>query len=198
MKIRRSDILPDVPVPIPPGLVMAWPKTRATIPSGYALCDGLWYDPRDLTVGQVGQAATDATHTVQTPNMIDRFIAGAGNLYAVGATGGATTHTLSAAEMPVHAHGLNNHVHSGPSHAHTIDHSHAFNLRTTPSTTAITIQSGTSGGIATALSGIDTPNSGPAGTGNTGVAAGNTADAGSGNAHSTMPPYYAAYWIQKL
>ena len=34
----------------------------------------------------------------------DRFLLGAGSTYSNGATGGAATHTLTAAQMPKHAH----------------------------------------------------------------------------------------------
>jgi len=52
---------------MPQGLVSFWPYARETIPAGYGLCDGLWYDPNNDTVGQVGQASEDENHTVQTP-----------------------------------------------------------------------------------------------------------------------------------
>lgn len=42
--------------------------------------------------------------SVGTPNMQDRFIVGAGSLYDKGATGGASTVTLTAAQMPSHSH----------------------------------------------------------------------------------------------
>ena len=44
--------------------------------------------------------------SVGTPNMQDRFIVGAGSLYDKGATGGASTVTLTAAQMPSHSHSL--------------------------------------------------------------------------------------------
>lgn len=80
---------------IPTGLISMWSGAVAAIPTGWALCDG----------------------TKGTPNLRDRFIVGAGSAYAVGATGGATTHThtlnasstaattaLTIAQMPAHRH----------------------------------------------------------------------------------------------
>lgn len=77
VKVNRSDIIPDVPLPMPPGIICFWKKTRETIPSSWALCDGLWYDPLDMTPGQVGQVATDANHPVRTESLLDKFIPGA-------------------------------------------------------------------------------------------------------------------------
>lgn len=72
----------------------------------------------------------------------DRFLIGAGGSYSAGATGGATAHTLTVAEMPSHNHSFTgsavtsggisanhahtgtsgnpsaNHTHSGPNHSH--------------------------------------------------------------------------------
>ena len=42
--------------------------------------------------------------SVGTPNMRDRFIVGAGGSYGKGATGGASTVTVTAAQMPYHVH----------------------------------------------------------------------------------------------
>lgn len=38
--------------------------------------------------------------------IVDKFLLGAGNSYALGATGGEATHTLTVAEMPSHVHNL--------------------------------------------------------------------------------------------
>ncbi|HOF88945.1 MAG TPA: hypothetical protein PLZ36_12720, partial [Armatimonadota bacterium] len=67
---------------VPVGGIIAWSGSIASIPENWALCDG----------------------TGGTPDLRDRFVVGAGNGYAVGATGGAATHTLSVAEMPAHTH----------------------------------------------------------------------------------------------
>jgi hypothetical protein len=59
---------------VPQGGIILWSGSVANIPAGWALCDG----------------------TQGTPNLEDKFVVGAGNSYAVGATGGATTHTHGA------------------------------------------------------------------------------------------------------
>jgi microcystin-dependent protein len=76
---------------VPRGVVTMWSGSIATIPQGWAICDG----------------------TNGTPNLKDRFIVGAGNSYAVGATGGEATHTLTLPEIPSHNHPLHD-----PGHTH--------------------------------------------------------------------------------
>jgi hypothetical protein len=75
------------------GMIILWSGSIASIPSGFALCDG----------------------TSGTPDLRDRFIVGAGSTYAVDATGGSAdatlpTHTHTATSTvtdPGHTHGLN-------------------------------------------------------------------------------------------
>lgn len=67
---------------IPIGGIIMWSGSIATIPSGWALCNG--YNG--------------------TPNLQDRFIVGAGASYGPGYTGGATSVTLSAGNLPPHSH----------------------------------------------------------------------------------------------
>ena len=76
---------------VPTGVITLWSGTVASIPAGWALCNG----------------------ANGTPNLQDRFIVGAGSSYAVGATGGATSAsvsgttgatTLTTAQMPSHNH----------------------------------------------------------------------------------------------
>jgi hypothetical protein len=76
---------------LPSGIISLWYGSIASIPSGWALCDG------------------SVAGSITTPDLRDRFIVGAGTggSYAVGATGGSTTsgpHTLTAAQMPTHTH----------------------------------------------------------------------------------------------
>lgn len=80
---------------VPSGMVMMWSGSIASIPSGYALCDG----------------------SNGTPNLLDRFLVGAGSSYSVGSAGGIKTSThkhnawtgstvLTIAQMPSHNHEL--------------------------------------------------------------------------------------------
>lgn len=75
---------------IPSGVILLWSGSIASIPSGWALCNG----------------------SNGTPDLRDRFVVGAGSTYSVAATGGEATHTLTAAEMPSHSH-------SDPAHSHS-------------------------------------------------------------------------------
>ena len=72
----------DNAMSVPKGIITMWSGSIATIPPGWALCDG----------------------TNGTPDLRNRFIVGAGSSYAVGATGGEATHTLTINEMPAHTH----------------------------------------------------------------------------------------------
>jgi len=73
---------------IPTGVIMMWSGSIASVPSGWALCNG----------------------TNGTPNLVDRFIVGAGTTYAPGETGGANTITLSEAQIPAHNHAVYHHA----------------------------------------------------------------------------------------
>jgi hypothetical protein len=78
---------------IPTGVIVMWSGSIASIPAGWALCDG-------------GNS---------TPDLRDRFLVGAGSTYAVAATGGSAnaivvTHTHTASSVvsdPGHAHNYN-------------------------------------------------------------------------------------------
>lgn len=86
---------------IPVGLITLWSGSIASIPSGWALCNG----------------------SGGTPDLRDRFIVGAGSTYAVGATGGATSVTLSTANMPAHTH-------TGTTGSTSISHTHGISITT--------------------------------------------------------------------
>jgi microcystin-dependent protein len=72
---------------IPVGGIIMWSGSIVSIPTGWALCNG----------------------SNGTPNLVDRFIVGAGSGYGVAATGGSANATLVA-----HTHTI-----TDPGHSHT-------------------------------------------------------------------------------
>ena len=89
------------------GMILLWSGASNAIPSGFVLCDG----------------------NNSTPDLRNRFVIGAGNSYAVNATGGSTTingNVTHSHSTPNHTHGLNGHTHSTPNHSHSVNsHSHS-------------------------------------------------------------------------
>jgi hypothetical protein len=182
---------------LPVGAIIAF--SGGTVPTGYALCNG-------QTV-----ARSDGSGSITTPNLMDRFIIGAGNVYALSSLGGAPFATptisiggtaLSVANLPsgplVTLH--------DPGHAHSINdpgHSHVYNKPvslgvyqpstfqavsnydvngiTSAATTGITINASATG-LTVTSNGTDTPH----------------AHAASSSTISTVPPYVALYYIMKI
>ena len=66
----------------PVGSVVMWSGSIASIPSGWALCDG----------------------NNGTPDLKNQFLIGAGNAYSAGSTGGSNRVTLTKNQMPSHSH----------------------------------------------------------------------------------------------
>lgn len=170
---------------LPPGCVALWSGAIVNIPDGWLLCDG----------------------TLGTPDFRDRFVVGAGNLYALNAVAGAVSVALTAPQLPPHSHPVTGqavnadagHTHASPSTNSTGDHTHPGNALRTPG--------GNYGGVGSSLG----PK--PTGTGNANphthtatvssapghahpvtVATGAT---GAGDAHENMPPYYALAFIME-
>jgi hypothetical protein len=183
----------------PIGGIIMWSGSIVSIPSGWGLCDGSTY------------TRSDGGGSIVAPNLKDVFVIGAGNLYAVGATGGVAAKsfafsftvdptTLTLSQIPAHAHSISDtgHVHgvSDPSHTH-------------PSGAAASTYNVTAGGGAT----VPQPGSATGGA-VTGIAvlAATTGiivnQAGGGGSHthtalgsttssSILPPYYALALIMK-
>lgn len=66
----------------PAGCIVMWSGAASDIPDGWHLCDG----------------------TNGTPDLRDRFVVGAGNVYTPGATGGNAQVTLTKEQLPAHTH----------------------------------------------------------------------------------------------
>lgn len=82
MPAQSTFTIGGVSAVIPSGVIVMWNGSTANIPAGWVLCDG----------------------KNGTPNLTDRFIVGAGNEYAPGATGGEKEVTLTVSQIPAHDH----------------------------------------------------------------------------------------------
>jgi hypothetical protein len=139
---------------LPTGAIIMWSGSIGSIPSGYVLCDG----------------------TNSTPDLRNSFILGAGNSYAVGATGGSTD-----AIVVSHTHTATSVV-TDPGHFHNATNGNG------------TLYNGPY--IAGATSTGSPTN--PTETATTGVTVATTnATTGVSGSGANMPPYYALAFIMK-
>lgn len=138
---------------IPTGVIVLWSGSVASIPSGWALCNG----------------------SNGTPDLRDRFVIGAGNSYAVAATGGSKD-----AIVVSHDHTATSVV-TDPGHSHTVP-----TRGEVTGGTGIMRSNGPSAG---------TPSTNSSTTGIT--VATTVASAGSSGTNANLPPYYALAYIMK-
>jgi hypothetical protein len=126
-KVTLADLGDDVLAALTPlGAIIEWDETtQGAIPTGYHLCDGSTVNGRLL------------------PDLRDKFVLARGTTYAPGATGGAATHPLSAAELAGHTHPIDHDHASVTSGGQSADHSHSG---TTGTVSADHSHSGTTNG----------------------------------------------------
>lgn len=163
---------------VPSGGIIMWSGSVASIPSGWLLCDG----------------------TNGTPNLQDRFVVGAGNNYAVGATGGADNVTLTSDQIPSHTHSFDGTTSTDGAHDHathgqgSINFEGIYNFLTIKAKTF----SGSAGGAnfgarSTVDPDMKTSNNGD----HSHTISGTTGSTGGGASHENRPPYYALAYIMK-
>lgn len=142
---------------IPTGMISLWYGSIGSVPSGWYLCDG----------------------SNGTPDLRDRFIIGAGSSYAVSATGGTSSVTLSTSNMPSHTHTATSTV-TDPGHFHSY-------IQPSPGSLVSNINGAGAGAI-----------SGNTGSKTTGITVATTNDpTGSGTSFSVLNPYYALAYVMK-
>ena len=180
----------DVPNVTPIGSVVMWCGTITNYPTGWAVCNGaelliatyttlynvLTNNGTTFPFGANTNGSGGAGSTYfRMPNMVDKFVAGAGSAYSVGATGGANSVTLDTTQIPSH-----NHTITDPGHNHNIT------LRL---------------GYSWQLQGNDlnTPNQNSnvytTASSTTGITINNT---GGGLGHENRPPYFALIYLMRI
>lgn len=187
-QLQNGSLGTNVAIPntsvFPVGLITMWSGAIGAIPAGWKLCDG----------------------ANGTPDLRDRFIVGAGNSYAVGATGGANSVTPTATNAGAHDHGGATGGHALtqgqlPAHTHTV----LSSLRTGSGGDVDAINQGASGYLASndaALLAASTNGSGTAivGGGGNGETHSHSITAAPDHTHTisavdTRSPYYALAYI---
>lgn len=145
---------------IPSGVILLWSGSTSNIPTGWVLCDG----------------------QNSTPDLRDRFVVGAGSTYAVDATGGAASVTLTSDQMPSH-----NHTATSTSTVTDPGHSHTYRLINPSGGSGSSSRYGNdaTGTTSTSTTGISV---------STSTTIGST---GGGQSHENRPPYYALAYIMK-
>ena len=156
---------------IPSGGIIMWSGSVGSIPTGWVLCNG----------------------SNGSPDLRNRFVVGAGSTYAVNATGGTDSVSLSTANLPAH-----NHSFSGSGTTNTEgNHTHGSVALPHPSDGG---RDGDSGSNSVGLLEGSTlgGTTGAAGSHNHTVSiSGTTGNQGSGSSHENRPPYYALAYIFK-
>lgn len=93
---------------IPTGTIFEFAGPTDKVPAGYVLCDGRALSRTDyarlFSIIGTTYGAGDGSTTFNVPNKGGRVGLGADSTYALGATGGATTVTLTTDQMPSHSH----------------------------------------------------------------------------------------------
>lgn len=189
---------------VPFGAILMWSGSVASIPSGWALCDGST------------KSKADGTGSVVVPDLRGKFLVGAGGSYTVASTGGAVSSTpaitmtnapvvLDVTQIPPHTHVA---TVTDAGHSHTLtDPGHTHTYVAGGSNTNAAGLYGSSGNPDSKTSGSTTTGITMA-SNVTGVTVSNSsAGGGLGHTHAntatcaavpTLPPYYALCYIFKL
>ena len=136
------------------------------------------------------------------------------NFNGVEKTGGASTHTLSAEQIPMHSHGLNEHTHSIPNlsgktnntgnHTHRHGNSNDHGFASFNDSTGETRVGSSTDYVYPAGYNKQTQSTGAhehtvtTNASTTGKASGNTESVGSGKSHNNLQPYITCYMWKRI
>lgn len=191
----------DDPIDIPPtGSIIAFGGSNS--PDGWLLCNGNAISRSDyvtlFNIIGTTYGAGNGTTTFNLPDLRGRVPAGADPTGirlvlasgALGATGGASTVTLTTAQMPSHAHNPGTLVNSNAGgHSHLVYWTLASNTTATGATNRMTTLNNPTGGT--------NNNATTTVADHTHTITGTTDKTGGGGSHENMPPYQTVNYIIK-
>lgn len=197
-------------VGIIPGGILMWPT--AVAPTGFLICNGASVATATYPTlfAAIGYTFGGAGSVFNLPNYTDRMPIGAGSSYALAATGGAATSSISTSNMPSHTHSFSGSVSVSISGTTSdVSNLHQHGVNTSPTISSFTASY--SGGVDTGENrcvysndrahGTNTNDAGNhthtfSGSGG-GSFSGTTGSTGSGTAFNTISPYLGMYFIIK-
>lgn len=172
-----------------PGTISAFGGTD--IPVGWLLCDGAAINRAAFNIlfSVIGTTwgPGDNSTTFNIPDLQDRFLVGAGLVKPLGHTGGASSLSITTANLPAHSHTI-----TDPGHIHSITdpgHFHTDGTNASDGTIGVDPVGCDVGVTGTSTTGVTVD---PASTGITG-----TNNTGSGNPVSILPRFAAVNWMIK-
>ncbi|WP_437681900.1 phage tail protein [Sorangium sp. So ce131] len=158
---------------VPVGTIVAYGGSAA--PEGWIVCDGRSVSSTEYAelFAVLGTKYGGSGSSFNVPDLKTRVPVGVGSGFALAASGGSATHTLTIDEMPVHNHGVND---PGHSHRSPVYHGSGDDNRHSD---------GDEG---------DRDGWSPTESSTTGISIQNS---GGGRAHNNMPPYLVVNYIIK-
>ena len=118
---------------VPAGVISMW--ASATAPNGWLICDGspisrTTYAELFSVVGTTWGSG-DGSTTFNIPDLRNKTIRAVGSSYSLASTGGADSVVLTANNLPVHTHAIND-----PGHTHTLVNASIATTNATPGSLA--------------------------------------------------------------
>lgn len=157
------------------GMIMLWSGSIVNIPTGWYLCNG----------------------ANGTPNLVDRFVVGAGSTYAVGATGGSANAVVVSHTHTASTDAQGNHSHSAWTDAQG-EHNHTLPAGGTSNSNGFqpTGSGVPQGNVGTSYAGSHGHNIGIgyAGSHSHNISVSTNGESGT---NKNLPPYYALCYIMK-
>jgi hypothetical protein len=177
----KADVA-DLSMAVPTGVITLW--SGGVVPDGWALCDG----------------------TNGTPNLLDRFVVGAGSIYGADTTGGSAdaiaishSHTASTNNTGNHTHSVSGSAASAGSHTHSYTKQAGSTKVDTNGMAGAASYPISSAGGTTGSGGAHTHSiSGTAASKGAHTHTVTVASAGSSGTGKNLPPYYALAYIMKI